>query len=125
MKLSNLLTVKAVVSLIFGIASVLSPAALMSLFGPTLDSAGVFTAQLAGVSLIGIGLICWFNKNADSQILSGVILALFVADAIGFLVILMGQLAGQMNALGWINVAIYLAFTLGLGYFRFLNPDAS
>ena len=79
-------------------------------------------AQMAGASLIGIGLICWFNRNGDSQVLSGVTLSLFIADGIGFVVVLMGMLSGQMNALGWTIAALYLLFTLGLGYFHFLKP---
>ena len=122
MKLSNFLTVKAAVATFLGIVLVLAPAALMSIYGLTLDSAGAFIAQTAGASLIGIGLICWFSKNLDWQALSGITLALFIADGIGFVVILMGQLSGQMNGLGWTTVAAYLLFTLGLGYFRFMKP---
>ena len=123
MKLSNFLTLKAVVSTFFGIALILVPVPLMSFYGAALDSSGALMAQMAGASLLGIGLICWFNKNADSQVLSGVTLSLFIADGIGFVVVLMGMLSGQMNALGWTTVALYLLFTLGMGYFRFMKSD--
>ncbi len=124
MKLSNLLTIKAVIATFFGIAFILLPAPLMSIYGVALDSSGALMVQMAGASLVGIGLICWFNRNADSQVLSGITLSLFIADGIGFVVILMGMLSGQMNALGWTTAAIYLLFTLGLGYFHFLKPEA-
>ena len=123
MKLSNFLTLKAVVSTFFGTALILLPVPLMSIYGAALDSSGALMAQMAGASLLGIGLICWFNRNADSQVLSGVTLSLFIADGIGFIVVLMGMLSGQMNALGWTIVALYLLFTLGLGYFRFMKSD--
>ena len=122
MKLSNFLTVKAAVATFFGIAFVLAPAALMSIYGLALDAAGAFVAQMAGVSLLGIGLICWFSKNADWQALAGITLALFIADGIGFVVLLMGQLSELSNPLGWTTVILYLLFTLGLGYFRFMKP---
>ncbi len=125
MKLSNFLTLKAVISTFFGILFVLVPAALMSIYGLTLDSTGALIAQTAGASLIGIGLICWFSKNADSLALSGITLSLFIADGIGFFVLLKGQLSGQFNALGWTTVALYLLLTLGLGYFRFMKPDVA
>lgn len=124
MKLSNFLTIKAAVSTFFGIGLVLAPVALMAIYGIDLDSAGAFVTQTAGASLIGIGLICWFSKNADWQALSGITLALFIADGIGFIVVLMGQLSGQANGLAWTTVALYLLFTLGLGYFRFVKPEA-
>ncbi len=52
-------------------------------------------------------------------------LALFVGNAVGFIVAFMGQLAGVVNALGWLSVAIYLVLALGYGYFQFLKPSAA
>jgi hypothetical protein len=125
MKLSNFLVVKAIISLAFGIAFVLIPAAVMSLYGITLDSTGVFMARFIGACLIGIGLICWFDRSADHEALQGITLALFVGDTVGFIIALLGQLSGLMNALGWVIVAIWLLLALGLGYFRFLKSSAS
>jgi hypothetical protein len=42
-------------------------------------------------------------------------------DAIGFIVTLLGQLAGLANALGWSSVALYLLFGLGFAYFQFMR----
>ena len=125
MKLSNFLVVKAVISLAFGIAFALVPAAVMSLYGITLDLGGAFMARFLGACLIGIGLICWLDRNADPQVLQGITLALCIGDTVGFIVALLGQLSGLANALGWVNVVIWLLLALGLGYFRFLKPSAS
>ena len=125
MTLSRFLVVKAIFSLAFGIAFAVVPAAAMALFGVTLDPAGVLMARSLGASLIGIGLVCWFDRSADHEALQGITLSLFVGDTIGFIVALQGQLSGMMNALGWIVVAIWLLLALGLGYFRFLKGGAS
>lgn len=125
MKLSNFLLVKAVISLAFGIAFALVPAAVMSLYGVTLDLGGALMARFLGACLIGIGLICWLDRNADPQVLQGITLALCIGDTVGFIVALLGQLSGLTNALGWVNVVIWLLLALGLGYFRFLKPSAS
>ena len=50
-------------------------------------------------------------------------MALFVADAIGFLVTLLAQLDGTVNALGWSHVVIYLLLTIGFGYMRFAGQS--
>jgi FtsH-binding integral membrane protein len=121
MKLSNFLVVKAVISLAFGIMFALLPAATMSLYGTMLDPAGILMARFFGACLIGIGLICWLDRNADSQALKGITLALCIGDTIGFIAALLGQLSGLTNALGWVNVVIWLGLALGLGYFRFLK----
>ena len=125
MKLSNFLVVKAVISLAFGAAFALVPAAVMSLYGVTLDLGGALMARFVGACLIGIGLICWLDRDADPKALQGITLALCIGDTIGFIAALLGQLSGLTNALGWVNVVIWLLLALGLGYFRFLKPSAS
>ena len=125
MKLSNFLIVKAIISLIFGLGFVFVPSVLMSIYGVTLDAGGALVGQMLGAALTGIGLICWFARAADKQALQAITQSLFIGDSIGFIVTLIAQLAGTMNALGWLTVAIWLFLALGLGYFRFLNSDAS
>ena len=74
----------------------------------------------------GIGVRHWFARNiADRAGLQGIILALYIADTIGFIVALHAQLSGLMNALGWSDVGIWLLLALALGYFRFLKPNTS
>lgn len=125
MKLNNFLALKAIVSSVFGVIFVLVPAAAMSFFGATLDPGGLLMTRVVGACLIGIGLICWLDRNAAHDALKGITLALFVGDSVGFLVILAGQITGLMNVLGWTIVAIWLIFAVGLGYFRFVNHGGS
>jgi hypothetical protein len=125
MKLSNFLVVKAVISLVFGIVFALVPAVAMSLYGVTLDAGGIMMTRFLGACLIGIGLICWLDREADPKALQGITLALCIGDTVGFLVALLSQLSGLLNALGWVNVVIWLLLALGLGYFRFLKPSTS
>jgi hypothetical protein len=124
MKLSVFLVIKAVISLVFGICFAVVPVAVMSLFGPTLDPAGVNMARLLGACLIGIGLVCWLDRFADHGALMSIVLALFVADTIGFVVSVLAMSSGIMNALGWVNAVLWLLLALGLGYFRFFKKYA-
>ncbi|MCJ7668089.1 MAG: hypothetical protein MUP04_07405 [Anaerolineae bacterium] len=126
MKLSNLMVIKAIVCLVFGILLVLVPAILLSLYGVTLGPGGVFMARLYGASLVGNLMLSWFARNAvDSEARQAIVLDLFVYDAIGFVVALLAQLSGLMNPLGWSIVVIYLFLTLGFGYFQIAKPSAS
>jgi len=124
MKVTTFLTIKAIVSLAFGIALALLPVVLMGLYGVTLDPAGAFMARLVGACLIGIGLICWLGKSVADDAQRAITLALFIGDTVGFIVALVGQLSGLMNALGWMVVAIWLLLALGNGYCRFLKLGA-
>jgi len=125
MKLSSFLIIKAIVCLVFGIGFVLIPAKLMSTYGATLETAGEYMSRLFGAVFIGIAFICWLCRGTNWNALKGITLSLLLADTIGFIVALIYQLSGFMNALGWINVALWLIFALGLGYFRFLKPSAA
>jgi hypothetical protein len=125
MKLSLFLIIKAVISLVFGIGFALIPAQLASLYGFPLDAGGVFMARLVGALLIGVGLICWLCRAAGVDALKSITLSLCIADTIGFIVTLLAQFGGLANALGWVNVVIWLLLALGLAYFRFLKPGAA
>ena len=126
MKLSTLMVIKAIICLGFGIPMILVPAKLMSLYGVTLDPGGMFMARLYGATLFGNLMLTWFSKNdSGSEALRAAVLALFVYDGLGFIVALVAVLSGVMSAFGWSVVGIYLFFTLGFGYFRFVKPRAS
>jgi hypothetical protein len=125
MKVSTFLVIKAVISLLFGIGMAVLPALLMNLFGIALDPSGVFMTRTVGACLIGIGLICWLGKDIADNGRSVITLSLFAADTLGFIFALMAQLAGLMNAFGWVIVIIWLLLALGNGYCRFLKLSAA
>jgi hypothetical protein len=126
MKLSNLMIVKAIVCLVFGIPMLLVPATLMSLYGVTLDSYGMLMARLYGAALLGNLCLTWFCRSDPGSVaLRAAVLHLFVYDGLGFIVALVAVVTGLMSALGWSVVAIYLFFTLGYGYFQLMEPRTS
>ena len=123
MKLNTLMVINAIVAAVFGIAFVLVPAQVIQLYGITVDAPLKYVGQLFGASLVGFAFLTWSARNAtDSDARRAIVLALFVSDGVGFIVALIGQLAGVVNSLGWLNVAIYLILALGFGYFQFARP---
>ena len=126
MRLSNLLIFHAFVALVFGIAFVLVPMPLLSFYGVTLGPGGRVMAQLFGAAHIGIGLLAWLVRDAaESEALRAIVLAYFVATAIGFIVALLAQLSDVVNTLGWSVVGLYLLLALGYGYFQFVKPSVA
>jgi len=72
------------------------------------------------VGLLGIGLVTWLAKNSDkSQAQDAISQGFLITYVVEFIVSLQATLNGQMNALGWLPVVIYLLLIVGLGYFRF------
>jgi len=118
MKLKTLLIIKATVCLCFGITILLMPNFIYSIFGATLAAGGVFAAREYGASLIGNLMLAWFARNSQaSDARWAIILALCVYDAIGVVVTLIAILAGALNLLAWLVVALYLFLAVGFGYF--------
>lgn len=121
MKPSIFLVIKAVISLAFGLAFAAIPGIVGPLYGIQLDPTGVLMARWFGAMLIGVGLICIFaGKATGTKLQRDVILSLFIADTIGSVMAVAGQLSGLMNTLGWTTVAIWIILALGLGYLRFI-----
>lgn len=126
MKLSNLLMVAAAIAAVFGVAFVVASGPLLSIYGITLDKAGTLVAQLFGALLIGMAVLNWFARNVtDPAARQAVVLGNLSGDVVGFVVILLGQLAGIANGLGWSNVAIYLLLALGFAYVQFMQPRSA
>ena len=126
MKLSTLFTISAIVTALFGLTFVLVPEASISLYGVTLSPGGALVARLFGAALLGYAVLTWFARNAgESEARKAIILAMVISETIGFIVALLGQLAGVVNALGWSTVAIYLLLALGFGYFQFMKPSTT
>jgi hypothetical protein len=124
MKFSTLLILQAVVALFFGVAFALAPAPLLALYGVTLSAAGLAIARLLGAAFLTLGGIAWFARNvgvADAQ--RGLVAGFCAGQAVGFIFALSAQLQGVANALGWSTVGIYLALSLGFGYFLIVSPS--
>jgi len=124
MKLKVLFIANTVVSVPFGIGSVLAPHLFLSLFGATLGPAGALMMQYGGAWLIGLGLLTWIIRNAaESDAGRKIGLALLVAYLVALVVSVLGQFAGVLNLLGWMPVLIQLFFVVRLGYLLFANQQ--
>ena len=126
MKLGTFLIIAAVVSVLFGLGLVLLAGPLMSLYGISLSPGGLIIARLLGAALLGYAVLTWCARKAeDSEARKAIILSIFISDAIGFIVALIGRLSGAVNAFGWSTVIIYLLLALGFGYFQFIKKSTS
>ena len=126
MRLRTFMAIAAVLALVFGLAFILIPAQLMSLYGVTLEAGGQWVGRYLGSAFLGIGALTWLARNAtQGEALRAIVLGDFVTSATGLVVAVLHGIYGPGNALLWSTVAIYLFLTLGFGYFQFVKPAGS
>ena len=124
MKFKTLMVIKAVVCVGFGPLLLFWPGPLLTLLGSSFGPGAAITAREYGAALLGNFMLTWFARNADESVARrAIIWDLFVYDAIALVAMLLIQISGGMNLLGWGIVAIYLFFAVGFG--SFLLPGRS
>jgi hypothetical protein len=117
MKFRTVMIIKAIICLGFGPLLLFVPGWLLNLLGTSFGPGAALTAREYGAALIGNLLLTWLARNAEDSIARrAIIWNLFVYDAIALVAILIIQLSGGLNLLGWGIAAVYLFFTLGFGY---------
>ena len=126
MGLKTLMIVKAIVCLIFGVILLFFPAWILGLLGSTYGPGAAITAREYGAALIGVLMLTWLARDAeDSKARRAIITNLFVYDGVALIAMLILQLSGAMNALGWGVVFIYLFFTVTFGYYMLPQKKAA
>ena len=118
MKFRTLMVIKAVVCLGFGPLLLLFPEPLLTLLGSSFGPGAAITAREYGAALIGNLLLTWVGRNAEESVARrAIVWDLCVYDAVAFVAMLLIQLSGGLNLLGWGIVAIYLFFAISFGAF--------
>ena len=126
MSLKTLFIITSIIAFVFGVLFVIIPTPLYSLYGIESNMVLNYMGELFGAALIAVGLISWLSRNiTNPEALKAVTISFFIADGIGFIIALIGQLNNVVNALGWLTVVIYLLLSLGFGYFRFSKQNPS
>jgi len=116
--MNKLFKVALIVEAIFGIGFVISPGAMLGPFGVTLNAIATSFVRLFGSALISFSILLWFALKSDkSEFKKGVIYSMFAYFLVSTVLLLIAQLAGQMNVLGWSVVGIHLVLLVCFGYF--------
>jgi hypothetical protein len=117
MNIKALFVVHSIIALVFGVAFVLVPAQVASIYGATVTSGGIFIGRMFGSSLLTFAAILWLARDSqDSAARRALVLGFFITFIIGAIVAAQGVLTGVVNALGWGTVALYAVLALCYGY---------
>lgn len=121
--MNTLFLVYLIAEVIFGIGFLLSPGFMMAPMGVTLDETATNFARLFGSLIISIPVLLFFvRKSTSSEFKRGVVYSVFTYLLLSTILLLISQLKGQMNSMGWGIVMIHFIFMVWFGYYL-INPS--
>ena len=116
--MDRLFLVVLIAETLFGIGFVLAPAVVMGPLGVAVDDVSAPFARLLGSAMVSYPVLLWFARRSRSlEFRQGAVYCLFTYFLVSALLLVMTQLSGAMNALGWGLVAVHAAFAAWFGYF--------
>ena len=96
-----------------GIACVLSPQAAFAPSGMEFNPAAVLFGRVFGSAIFALAVIAWLaRRSGQPAVLRTATEGLFAYYLVSSLVIIPAQLAGVMNASGWIVVVMHLGLAV-------------
>jgi hypothetical protein len=116
--MNTLFLVYLIIEAIFGIGFLFVPVLVMGPMGVTLDETSTILARMFGSLLISIPVLVFFaRKSSSTEFKRGVIYCIFIYLLASTIVLLISQIKGVMNAMGWSIVILHLVFLLWSGYY--------
>jgi hypothetical protein len=113
-----LFLVYLIAEVIFGFGFLLIPGFMMSPMGVTLDETSTTFARLFGSLIISIPVLLFFvRKSSSTEFRRGVVYCVFTYLLLSTILLLITQLRGLMNPLGWGIVMIHFIFMVWFGYY--------
>jgi hypothetical protein len=116
--MNALFLVYLIVEAIFGIGFLFVPGIMMGPMGVTLDVTSTTFARLFGTLIISIPVLMFFvRKSASTEFRRGVVYCVFTYLLLSTILLLVTQLKGLMNPMGWSIVILHFVFMLWFGYY--------
>ncbi|HSO25147.1 MAG TPA: hypothetical protein VLR54_00820 [Methanobacteriaceae archaeon] len=90
----------------------------MNPMGVTLDEPSTTFARLFGSLIISVPVLLFYaRKSASAEFKRGVVYCIFIYLLASTIILLITQINGLMNDMGWSIVFLHLVFMLWFGYF--------
>jgi hypothetical protein len=120
--MNTLFLVSMIAEAIFGIGFIFIPALLMGPMGVSLDETSTNFARMFGTAIVSIPVLIFFaRKSANTEFKRGAVYLLFTYMLGSTIILLIAQINGMMNTMGWGIIVLHLVFLVWSGYFL-INP---
>ncbi len=125
MSLTNLFRLHALLAALYALALLAAPGTIVGILSPhPLSPVASDITRFFGAALVLIAFMAWgASRLTDRATRRFIAQALLIYTALGLVIALVGQLAGNWGPLGWTNCLTYLLVAGGYSYFVFLRPE--
>ena len=118
--MKTLFAVNLVVSLLFGIGFTLVPETMVDIYGASLSEMGITMARLFGSEILAFAVLLWYvRRSGNRDFTQGTVRAMFTYWVAGTIFLVIAQLGGLMNAMGWGTIGLHAVFIVWYGYYIF------
>jgi hypothetical protein len=122
--MKTLFLVYLLIEAVFGIGFLFFPSLMMDPMGITLDETSATFARMFGSLLISIPVLMFFaRRSASTEFRKGVIYCVCVYLFASTIILVITQIRGLMNSLGWSMVVLHLVFLVWFGYYALTLKD--
>ena len=130
MDIHSLAVASAIVAALFGLAALLVPVQFLAPFGVELPEAGLVVTRLFGGHVLAIAVLDWFARNdlrggGRPGAERGIVLVNVLSPALSIILVVGAILAGIINELGWLNVAILAVLGIAWVYLGLLERSGA
>lgn len=117
MLIKRLLQFNLFVSVIMAAAFILAPEQLLSVYGISGGMSLLLITRYFGTTHLSFALLLWLGlRSNDARFLRFLVASFFAGDLAGSVILLIAQLDGRMNEMGWALVGLSFLFAVGYGY---------
>lgn len=110
----NMCMLTAALAGIYALSYTVAPLFTASIYMPESGADTALMGRYFGISLWFMAIVCWLLKDcAVAQVRHALAIAAIVASVLGLATSLVSTVSGQMSAMGWGPVLIYLVLLIG------------
>lgn len=118
--LTVLLTITAIIGLLYGVVTLLTPAAYLQMLGLDPNPSAILQARYFGAAVLGAGLMLGMARKAQEPTVQRALsLGNFIVVSGSAVVTVIGLSSGLLSAVGWGFLASEVALAVGYGYVFF------
>jgi len=118
--MGTMFTVTFVVELIFALGFIIAPGTLLGTFGVEPSPFAISLARMLGSALLAFCTLLWYARGSKSTDLrTATIRSLFLYWLVSSVFLVIAQLTGIFNTMGWATVVMHVGFLIWYGTFAF------